>query len=251
MKNIGTLIAVVLFLSSCSTYQMSTISSTSTKLDSTGVFRAENDSLRLTYNFKGENQPLNIEVFNKLNEPLYVNWAKSALIAGDKAYSFTGDEIKISGSTSSVSTQFTRRGDSYTDGTIKATAKVSQAESFIPPHSSITKTVYVLKDAEMAELQKADFKKTYLNYDDGSGQATGKRANYAAANSPLTFRSYLTLYTLRENQVNTFSLEDVFFVSSIVQTGVNPNDLYEFKNNKGDLIVNSRITGYGETISLK
>lgn len=250
MKNIFLFIASVILLSSCKAYQLSTISSSSTALDSTGVFKVENDSLALRYNFTGENEPINIEVFNKLNEPLYVNWAKSALIAADKAYSYASDIISIEGTTSSISTRYGRGGSTVGDGSISATAKLSPYESFIPPHSKITRTVYVLKNVGMAELAKSDFHNTSLNYDDGSGQVPAKRAFFDAGNTPLNFKSYLTLYTVKENTAKTFSMEQEFYVSGIIKTNANPEELYEFKHNRGDVIVNSRATGYAKTMAV-
>lgn len=250
MKKLTFFFAIIALLSSCKAYQMSTISSLDAKLDSTGVFKIENDSLSLSYNFTGENEPLNIEVFNKLNEPLYVNWAKSAMISSDKAYSYASDEIRIQGSTSSISTQYSRRGDVFTDGSISATAKLSQYETFIPPHSKINRTIYILKNLETDKLLKADFQKVYLNYDDGSGLAPGKRASFSADHSPLKFKSYLTMYTMKDNQPMVFSRQQEFFISGIVKTAVSPSSLYEFKHNRGDVIVNAKTTGYAKTIAV-
>jgi hypothetical protein len=250
MKNIFIFFASVVLLSSCKAYQLSTIASTDTRIDSTGVFKVENDSLALSYNFKGENEPINIEIYNKLNEPVYVDWAKSALIAADKAYTYANDVINIEGTTSSSSFQYGRRGSTVSDGSISATAKLNPNESFIPPHSKITRTIYVLKNVEMAAPQHAEFRKTFLNYDDGSGQAAAKRVAFDPANTPLTFKSYLTLYTANENKTKTFTMEQQFYVSGMIKTKADPGDLYEFKHNRGDVIVNSSYTGYAKTMAV-
>lgn len=250
MKNTIVIIAAIVLLSSCKAYQLSTIASTGLRIDSSGVFKVENDSLALSYNFIGENEPLNIEIFNKLNEPMYVNWAKSALIAADKAYTYANDIISIEGSTSSSSFQYGRGGSTFSDGSISASAKLNQHESFIPPHSKITRTIYVLKNLEITTLPKSDFRKTFLNYDDGSGQAPAKRAEYDALNTPLNFKSYLTLYTVDENKTKTFTMEQKFYVSGMIKTNASPENLYEFKHNRGDVIINSRPTGFAKTMAV-
>jgi hypothetical protein len=238
-------------LSSCKSYQISTVSSPNAKkTDSTGVFNVENDSLILSYHFMGENSPLNIEVFNKLNEPLYVNWAKSALIVADKAYSYAGDEVKIQGSTSAVGTQYYRNGATFSDGSISATAKLPNTESFIPPHSKITMTTYILRNIGMDKIDKSYFKPAMLNYNDGSGQIHGKEATFSAANSPLKFKSYLTLYILKDNLPRAITFQQEFFVTSVTKSGVSPASLYQFSNHQGDVIVNAKTTGYAKTMAV-
>lgn len=251
MKKLLLFFAIVTIFSACRSYQISTLSGSNIqKNDTTGVFTVENDSLILSYNFAGENSPVNVEVFNKLNEPVYVNWAKSALIAGDQAYSYLDDEIQIEGSTSSVATQYARRGDTFTEGSISATAKLSRAESFIPPHSKIKKTTYILHKVGMIDIGNSDLKPVPLTYMDGSGQFYGKNATFTAANSPLRFRSYLTLYTLKDNQPRSFSLQQDFFVSSVTKSAESPDNLYEFGNKRGDVIVIGKATGYAKTMAV-
>lgn len=252
MKKLLLFAAVVTLFSACKFYQISTLSSSNTKKnESTGVFRLESDSLILSYSFNGENSPINIEIFNKLNEPVYVNWAKSAVISGDQAHSYLEDEIQIEGTSSSLSTAYGRRGNMVTDGAISATAKLSREESFIPPHSKITKTSYVLKKVGMNEVEKSVFKSAVpLTYADGSGQFYGKNAIFTTEDSPLKFKSYLTLYTLKDNQPRSFSSEQDFYVSSVTKSAESPGQLLEFSNNRGDIIVIGHATGYAKTMAV-
>jgi hypothetical protein len=251
MKKSALLFALLVFLMSCKSYQMSTVSSLNTqKTDSTGVFRKENDSLRISYNFSGENTPIHIEVYNKRDEPLYVNWKKSALIVADKAYSYVDDKITIKGATSAVSTQYLSKGDTFTDGTISATANLSKDESFIPPHSSAGRRIYILNDLPMAKIEKKNFKKGRLTYLDGRGEVYSKSADFTVDTSPLKFRSYLTFYTLKSNQPTEFSSQQDFFVSNVTKAMSNPKHFYEYGNNPGDVIINSKVTGYAKTMGV-
>lgn len=251
MKNIALFLVVIAGLSSCRSYQMSTLSSSNTrKIDSTGVFNLENDSLIISYNFTGDNSPVNVEVYNKLNEPVYVNWERSSLIIGDKAYSYGDDEIKIDGSTSNISSGYGRKGSVFSDGTISATAKFSKNESFIPPHAKIDRTTNVLAQVGIAEIDPTLFKKKKMTYINGEGQVNIKEADFSAENSPLKFKSYLTLYTLKDNQPKTFALQQDFFVSSVVKSASDPKNLIEYNNSPGNVILNAKTTGYGKTAAV-
>lgn len=70
--------AAVLFsvlLTSCSKYQINMLSSTNAvKDEQTGVFNVENDSVKISYSFYGKNAPVSIQVFNKSDKPLYIDW---------------------------------------------------------------------------------------------------------------------------------------------------------------------------------
>lgn len=251
MKKIALFLVVIAGLSSCRSYQMNTLSSSNTrKIDSTGVFNLENDSLIISYNFTGDHSPVNVEVYNKLNEPVYVNWERSSLIVSDKAYSYADDEIKIDGSASGISTQYGRKGLVFTDGTISATAKLSKNESFIPPHAKIDRTTNILAQVGIAEIDPALFQKKKMTYINGEGQVNIKEADFSAENSPLKFKSYLTLYTLKDNQPKFFALQQDFFVSSVVKSAADPKNLIEYNNSPGNVILNAKTTGYGKTAAI-
>lgn len=238
MKQLLLLFVLIVLFSSCQSYLLSTVSSSNTqKIDATGVFKVENDSLVISYSFAGNNSPINIEVYNKLNEPLYINWKKSALIVSDKAYSYVDEKITINGTTSTLSTQLYKRGDTYTDGKIDAVAKLTKDESFIPPHASTGRSIYILNTITMAEIEKNNFQKKRLTYLDGSGEVYGKSADFTAETSPLKFKSYLTLYTLKDNQPKEFSTQQDFFVSNVTKAMDDPRDFYQYSNQPGNVII--------------
>jgi len=251
MKNLIVFLAAITLLLSCKSYQMSTVSSLHTKKnDSTGVFNVENDSLIISYDFVGDNMPLNVEVFNKLNTPLYINWERSALIVEDKAYSYVDDQVYITGQTSGNSYNWANRRNSFYEnsGTINEVAKLSKNESFIPPHSKVTRSLYVLDRLALDNIQPADFKRVSLALADGNGSIRSKEATFSAKNSPLKFKSYLTFYTLVNNQPQIFSSQQDFFVSSVTKSGINPKNLIEYYNSPGNIIINSKTTAYGKTM---
>lgn len=251
MKKLVLFFCISSALFSCRSYQISTVSSSNTrKTDSTGIFSLENDSILISYNFIGDNSPVNVEIFNKLSEPVYVNWERSSVIIGDRAYSYVDDEIKINGSTSGSSLRYDRSGDSFSNGTISATAKLSKNESFIPPHSKIRRTTNILNKVGMAEIDPSLFKKSKLNYLSGEGQINSREANFTAEDSPFKFKSYITLYTLKDNQPKAFAFQQDFFISNVTKVLTDPKDLIEYSNSPGNVILNAKTTGYGKTMAV-
>ncbi|HNC30155.1 MAG TPA: hypothetical protein PKX08_09130, partial [Cyclobacteriaceae bacterium] len=77
--------ALCIVCTGCSTYQYVTVSS---PLKTQNEFIAENDTVKISYDFSGEQGPVKISIYNKLSTPLYVDWSKSALIIGDMRKSY-------------------------------------------------------------------------------------------------------------------------------------------------------------------
>lgn len=80
-------VVALLCMSSCSSYYYSVLESN----DAVGEknddkdFVIENDSVCISYCFYGEDAPISITVYNKMDEPLFVDWQRSALILDDVA----------------------------------------------------------------------------------------------------------------------------------------------------------------------
>ena len=249
------LACMAIMFASCRSYQINTVSSAGMrKNDSTGVFTVENDSLSIRYSFAGNNSPVNVEVYNKLNEPMVINWERSALVVKDKAYSYVDDNLKITGETSGSSVNFygNRNGWSdvrYNSGTLDANVKLSKNESFLPPHSMMGRSIFVLGQIPINNIDKSAFTKTAFTDNDGITQIYSKTANFSIENSPLKFKSYLTLYTLKDNQPRPFYNEQEFFISNITKLNLNPRNVPQFSNNPGDIIMNSKKTGFAKTMT--
>ena len=82
--------ALLLGLSACSSYYYSMLNSNDPvgEKNERGDFVQENDTVRISYRFWGENAPVTITIYNKLDEPLYVDWGRSALIIDDVATTY-------------------------------------------------------------------------------------------------------------------------------------------------------------------
>lgn len=243
MKKLMTLIGAVALLSSCSRYYINTVESTSVKKDQyTGEFKFENDSVAITYNFNGENDaPINIDIYNKLNEPLYINWQQSAIIYGDQATSYLGEKIKTEGVVALTSYHSsgsfrnpTNTNFSWTDGKISASTEVQKEISFIPPKSRIKKSPLKINPVKYGDIPESNFVKGDLERIQGPN-ASGKTAHFNAENTPMAFKSYITLFTMAGNTPKPVSLQQDFYISSLIKTSNDPKGMLLFDNKPGNV----------------
>ena len=97
-------------LCSCSTYYYSTLSSTEglVEKDDFGDFIYENDSVKVVYSFFGYNLPIKILVINNSNQPLYVDWQRSALILNDMATNYKQNKVTFGGNIETNTLNFSR-----------------------------------------------------------------------------------------------------------------------------------------------
>ena len=93
------LLSLLFSLNACSSYYYSMLSSDKgiVGVNEYNDFVQENDSVRIIYNFYGEDAPVRITVFNKLDEPMYIDWQRSSLIIGDKAVSYYKEVMPVQG----------------------------------------------------------------------------------------------------------------------------------------------------------
>lgn len=94
MKVSSLIILSWIFCTGCSTYQYATLSSP-LKKENQHKFSIENDTVTISYDFSGKEGPINVTVYNKLSIPLYVDWAKSALIVGNTRKSYTNENVAL------------------------------------------------------------------------------------------------------------------------------------------------------------
>src|SRR5215831_12435682 len=119
MKIMIPLSFIFLVYTSCSVYQYGTIGSTGLHLNEKNEFVAENDSLRIQYNFSGEDAPVKLMIWNKLDKPIYVDWQHSALVVNNKSISYSDKPVYIDGTIS-------RPGSSTSARSLIATASLPE-----------------------------------------------------------------------------------------------------------------------------
>src|SRR5690606_8104982 len=120
--------------------------------------------------------------------------------------------------------------------------------TFIPPNSGIETTVQVFEHEFFKNLSDSLYKETdYLSTSQGTVKV--KAGNFDSSNTPLAFRTYLTLYT-QDRQKNTpFSFDKSFFVSKSIKTSGKPQNFFEYSQPSADVFYNSSTTAYGKTMT--
>ncbi|NJO69435.1 MAG: hypothetical protein HC830_09295 [Bacteroidetes bacterium] len=130
----ATVISIAL-LSGCTSYQLISVNSNLPQSKNQELV-FENDSLKVTYSFNGMACPVKIRIFNKLQQPMFVDWSKSAAVVNDLKINYWEDVASFSGGADGSSVKITKDLElnaSDINGTIKRKEKVS----FIPPQSGI------------------------------------------------------------------------------------------------------------------
>lgn len=242
------IVLLLLAFSSCSKYYINTVSSTNLQSDqNTGNFKYENDSLLLTYSFFGENAPVHIEVQNKLDEPLYIDWSRSALVLNNKAVTFSGNKVDINGDFSADSYKWSKSFQ-ITDGSLNATATLPEGITFIPPRSHIDRVPLMVTNAGFDNLPDSVYNERDMLYP-ASGPIKVKSASFSEKNSPLRFQSYLTLYTGADASVRRIAYMHNFFISKSIKTTARPGNMAEYNNKSGNLFYTSKRTAYAKAIT--
>lgn len=239
MRKLIVLLSAFALLSSCSRYYINTLESPNTKkIEATGEFQFENDTLIITYNFHGMDAPVSIDCYNKLNEPLYINWQKSALIKGDQAVSYMGKQVSFNGNLSGTSSKDIISGNSLNqrnyDAKIIGAAALPEEISFIPPKSRIKKIPLKISGIDYKNIADTAYQRTFIPLN-GTPGVWGKEVNFNPQNSPLNFKSYLTFYTEKENIQNNFSLHQDFYISNLIRTGTNPKGIVSLESKPGNV----------------
>ncbi|WP_216823406.1 hypothetical protein [Niastella vici] len=212
-------------------------------------FVSENDSLRIVYNFNGQNAPININIQNKLHVPVYIDWQRSALVVNDKAISYMPAEMTIQGGFYGHSYNYGNRGSSFgsTAGSIHATASLPPTMDFIPPQSFIAKNPMGVTNKLIENVPDTAFHK--INYAMVDGYSVPvKVATFSEASSPLRFRSYLTLM-IGDSTTKPVAIEHSFYVSELLTTTHDPQSIWLTSAYRGNQFYVREPTGYGKTMT--
>jgi hypothetical protein len=223
--------AILLTASACSTYQYLTVDSPQLKKNDLDQLTFENDTLRLTYNFTGKDGPLNVIIYNKTSQPLYVNWKKSAYIRNEQSVSLYNNNVIVLGHTYSK-TYRTSNWTSSSSANFAASFALPEGMDFIPPASSISKELPQLGLTGSLETPMPDTIQDKRLAITGMNDIKFKQIHFAADSSPVRFKSYLT-FSLGDNNPKEFSETNLFYVAEIDETESSP-DIFALYRQKGD-----------------
>lgn len=235
--NILLMAMLCLLYSSCTKYQYVTVVG-ELKQDASKSFIIENDTLRIKYSFRGTNCPVQIELFNKLNKPIYIDWKKSALILNDERFSYWIDKANVNLNSAGYEIHWSSTlSDTY--GQINGTISKNDQVSFIPPKSFTKYSPLTIKD-KFFILPPPEPKQKRL-FAGSSTNLTGYQYTFDKNNTPLKFRSYLTL-SVDENFSSTFYFDNQFWVNEILT--INGDDAGHM-NQLSDQFIISETMGKG------
>ncbi|MBD3750670.1 MAG: hypothetical protein IE931_14375 [Sphingobacteriales bacterium] len=231
-------------LSSCASYQISTIS-TQNENQNTDPFTFENDSVKIVYDFKGYNAPLTVSIQNKLNQPLYVDWNKSLLVFDNNSISLSGANIQIQGRINGSSENYGSTTYSNQNANLSA-SKPLNVDYLLPKATIKRQTIYVAN--EMMKQAKGKSGYSYINRTDGSGVTKVATETFNPDNSPLKFKSYITLFTEVDGKPAAKSMmcEKSFYVSDIKNVASKPKNFTYYTEANKNVFYTSKITKFGK-----
>lgn len=212
MKPLFLLTICVAALAACTpTAQLVTLRGDNVKPAPEGLV-LENDTLALRYNFSSERGQMRISIVNKLDQPLYVDWKRSAFIIGQDKLDYWYDIANVDLTSSS----FTGRYSRYSLGSITGTIAKEDAVTFIPPRTKIDKQQFVVFPNGTLRLPGTP---EVVQEKSKSDLARRKPIavsvfNYSVDQSPLQFRNYLTLSTDKDFKTE-FHIDTKFWASDV------------------------------------
>jgi hypothetical protein len=234
-------------LSSCASYQISTIQAPNEN-KTNYPFTIENDSVKIVYNFKGYNAPLTVSIQNKLNQPLYIDWNKSMLVFKDNSISLSSADVNIKGR---VNGTITDGNNPYISSDINQSVNLSASKSlnidYILPMATVKrKTIYVANEMQR-NLSNKNLGYSYINYTDGSGPTKVPTATFNADDSPLKFKSHLSLYTVDDSDhiKDRIVYENNFYVSEIKNTTSKPDRITYYTEGDKNVFYTGKVTYFG------
>ncbi len=220
-------LAFTFFLSGCSSYQYVSLVGSLPK-NNENQFIRENDTVKITYSFTGNNCPVTIQVFNKLQIPIYVDWSKSSVIInGEKESLWTGS-ASIYATTQGMNINWDKT-TSTSIGDINGTLQRNEKVSFIPPRSFVNISRIFLMNG-FFNVREADSHSVVplATTEDGD---TGKKYLFQKKHTPLQFRTFISLSTKQNFSIPSY-FENSFWVNQITQSLAKPNTLINKSTNQ-------------------
>lgn len=181
------LIPYIIMISGCARYQYVFVDGHLSKNDKQ-EFIKDNDTVTIKYTFKGENLPVTLTIYNKLNQPMYIDWDRSVVVINN---------IQVD-------------SPYYQDNLVR----------FIAPMSSVTVSSNSLRN-QFIELDKNDPR---IHVSLTGGNMSGIRYSFNEESTPFFFRSVLALTTNEDFSLPTF-YDYSFWVSDIIESENNPSSV--------------------------
>jgi hypothetical protein len=197
----------LLSLASCSTYQYVSVTTTEQSQRSGGVV-FENDSVKVSHFFTGFQGPSTVEIHNKLNTPITINWEQSALVLDAQTAPEIRENTMSLNNSNAERIQWRRM---VYDSVNRR--HIDQPFTIISPQSAIVSDPIYLTSKFLKSYErkiKTDVRGDSLSHD-----------TYTAAKSPLKFRSYISISSAND----TIAIDQTFWVDDILTTRLKPRNM--------------------------
>ena len=209
---------------SCRTFQCITVKNNKVEPTLNGDFIFENDSALITYNFKGQDFPVNIRFENKLDKPVVIDWKRSAIVVNGESRILRPAEAKTTGTATSrpgVVSPTPKINTEYSSVTI-----LPEDGTVVPPKAFITHTYNSITNKRIglpANHPTGYVAKEYIA-PDGKRYKT-QEATFTEEWAPMNFRVFLTGVIETDGMPRTVSYDHAFYVASLMKTRKDPYHL--------------------------
>jgi hypothetical protein len=180
---------------------------------------SENDTLRVQYSFSDYRGRIGIRIYNKTNEPVEIDWRKSALIMEGKALSYFVPNAIISATWEKDT--IGRSGNSIHLASVNGYVAINEPTQFVPPASGIFKLPVALPLDTFRKLRVQTSEKVTMKGYNG-GRLSYEKVEFTNSASPIHVRSYLTLRIGSLGAQREFIIEHNFYVSEVWETRASP-----------------------------
>lgn len=177
------------------------------------AFVKETDTLAISYYFSGLNCPISVEVYNKLDVPIYVDWKRSFLIINQESIPFWADRETYASTSEGYQIQVNPQVASniqLTEGYIIQEESIKM----IPPKSFVSLSPLFVQNQFLSIPKDLKPEKAISK---SNVPMSAKRYTFSAENSPLYLRSYIATSAFEDFSEISFQ-DDAFWVSEIVQS---------------------------------
>ena len=241
-------VMALLLFSSCSTYQYTTISSSNLEMNDLQEFEFVNDTVRIIYNFNGQNAPVTVTVENKLRVPIFIDWHNSSLILNGRSVSYAPLQINIDGTTHANSYNYGGGESGYSSGTgnLSAVASLPPSVDFVPPYSYFTRNSIGITNKFNDDVPATAYQKVQYAVTEGYSIPV-KAAVFTESSSPLRIRSYISI-SIGNRDAFPVAYEHSFFISQLIRSSQGPGTIWANGVHRGNQYFVQKISNGGAAV---
>lgn len=223
-KSLPLIVLLFPFCIACNRYQYSSVSSSQLDKNEINELVFENDSLKIVYNFMGQDLGPEIFIENKLQEPVYIDWRESALVVNGHSHSYAPIQV-----------------DLYGNALQGLLPGMQSTIDLIPPRANVNKTPLVIAQYYNKDIPKSDLHN--VRYTAAGISRPVKTAIFSEGSSPMRFSSYISYMVGRSNNA-PLHMEHSFYISSIMNARAAPPAIMQ-NGNHGNQFYTSKLTAGG------